>query len=191
MHAMPEGYRLRLADLSDIAEIVAIDRAASELFRPTGLIRNMPATPDSIPNDVLTSAIEAGRLTIADHDSDPIGFTLTQDLASSLYLDQVSVHPDHGRRGVGRALVEAVIRTASVDGYKDVLLSTFRDVPWNGPFYRSLGFQELKPTQKTSWMRQIEEAQTETMDVSLRCFMRRSIGLFERGRLRRVANAMS
>ena len=50
-----------------------------------------------------------------------------------------------GRRGIGRALVEASCGWAEQAGYRSVTLCTYRDVPWNGPFYRSAGFVELAP----------------------------------------------
>jgi len=44
--------------------------------------------------------------------------------------------------------VNSVCDWARAEGYGAVTLTTFRDVPWNGPFYRKLGFQpveELSP----------------------------------------------
>ena len=52
-------------------------------------------------------------------------------------------------------------------------LSTFRDLPWNAPFYRTLGFRELPRKQMTDWMLEIETRQAAVMDVTKRCFMRR------------------
>ena len=55
-------------------------------------------------------------------------------------------------------------------------LSTFRDVPWNGPFYRRLGFRELSRQEMADWMLDLESIQAATLDVSKRCFMMRKIG---------------
>ncbi|MBS42200.1 MAG: GNAT family N-acetyltransferase [Nocardioides sp.] len=59
------------------------------------------------------------------------------------HLEQLSVLPTHQGRGVGRALVEAARERARWDGHRRLSLCTYRDVPWNGPFYRSAGFEEV------------------------------------------------
>lgn len=62
----------------------------------------------------------------------------------SAHLEQLSVLlPEHGRRGIGTALVRAVCEEARWEGHRRLTLCTYRDVPWNGPFYRALGFEEL------------------------------------------------
>jgi GNAT superfamily N-acetyltransferase len=61
------------------------------------------------------------------------------------HLEQLAVHPDHGRRGLGRALLRAGCAWAAGEGYDTLTLATYRDVPWNGPFYASEGFVEVGP----------------------------------------------
>jgi GNAT superfamily N-acetyltransferase len=56
------------------------------------------------------------------------------------HIWQLSVHPDHVRQGLGRSLVEAASSWARSTGFDAITLTTYRDVPWNGPFYESLGF---------------------------------------------------
>ena len=55
-------------------------------------------------------------------------------------------------------------------------LSTFRDVPWNGPFYRRHGFRELARKEMAAWMLDLEHIQAQSLDVTKRCFMVRKIG---------------
>jgi len=45
-------------------------------------------------------------------------------------------------RGIGTALVQAACEEARWAGHRSLTLCTFRDVAWNGPFYRRLGFVE-------------------------------------------------
>jgi ribosomal protein S18 acetylase RimI-like enzyme len=63
------------------------------------------------------------------------------------HLEEIDVHPDHGRRGLGTQLVSAVCEWAAKQGYGSVTLTTFRDVPWNMPFYARLGFQVIRSDQ--------------------------------------------
>jgi GNAT superfamily N-acetyltransferase len=73
----------------------------------------------------------------------PVGFALTEELGRVEWLCELSVHPDHGRRGIGGALVEAVARAARLRGCDRIGLSTFRAVPFNAPFYDRHGFTEV------------------------------------------------
>ena len=55
------------------------------------------------------------------------------------------MHPEHAGRGIGRALLRAGCDWAAARGYPELTLATYRDVPWNGPFYASEGFVEVGP----------------------------------------------
>lgn len=56
------------------------------------------------------------------------------------HLQQLSVDPAHGRRGLGAALVDVCCRQARRLGYRQLTLTTFRNVPYNAPWYARLGF---------------------------------------------------
>jgi GNAT superfamily N-acetyltransferase len=73
----------------------------------------------------------------------PVGFACVELVDGVAHLWQLSVLPSAGRRGLGTALVRAVCAWAAEQGLAAVTLTTFRDVPWNGPFYARLGFREL------------------------------------------------
>lgn len=72
-----------------------------------------------------------------------VGFICLELVDGEPHIWQLSVRPEHSRRGIGRALVEAACRWSSEQGYRVMTLTTFRDVPWNAPFYASLGFREM------------------------------------------------
>ena len=72
----------------------------------------------------------------------PVGFAYVEVFQPRIaHLDEIDVRPDHGRRGLGRRLVTAVCDWAQRVDFEAVTLSTFRDVPWNMPFYEKLGFE--------------------------------------------------
>lgn len=56
----------------------------------------------------------------------------------------VYVHPAHGRRGVGRALLQAGIEAARSDGVRQLYVEAAQNAV---PFYRSLGFVAVRETQ--------------------------------------------
>ena len=106
----------------------------------------------------------------------PVGFALVSLRGGTLYLDQISVHPDHGRQGLGAALLGRVVDEARTRKLRRVTLSTFRDLPWNGPFYARHGFREIKRSDMANWMLDLERIQAEDLDISKRCFMVRKLG---------------
>lgn len=53
--------------------------------------------------------------------------------------------PPHGRHGHGRALVAHAEHWDRTTGAGRMTLTTYRDVPWNGPYYQRLGRRELTP----------------------------------------------
>ena len=176
MRRLPEGYSISGVAADEIPDLIAIDLAASQLFAGTGLLPDAELL-DHVPAEVFEAAMPGGHVFVArDRKGAPAGFVLTSLRGDTLYLDQISVHPDHGRRGLGAALIRRVFQDGADRGLKTVTLSTFRDLPWNAPFYRTLGFRELPRRQMTDWMLEIEGRQAEVMDVTKRCFMRRKAG---------------
>ncbi|HIF8262561.1 TPA: GNAT family N-acetyltransferase [Klebsiella pneumoniae] len=73
----------------------------------------------------------------------PVGFILTEPLDDALFIVEVAVHQAWQQQGIGRMLLERVIESARQMGYPAVTLTTFREVPWNAPFYTRLGFAML------------------------------------------------
>ncbi len=55
------------------------------------------------------------------------------------------VRPTFRGRGVGRALMEALVQTARGLGYRHLLLDTLPELRSAQALYRSLGFQEIAP----------------------------------------------
>ena len=183
MSDLPEGYSIGAAELDDIPALISVDKAASSLFASTGLL-DEDALADHVPAEVFEREIPLFNVfSVRNQHGWAVGFALVRLRGNGLYLDQVSVHPDHGQKGIGRALVLRVLTEAESRKLPHVSLSTFRDVPWNGPFYASIGFKEIPAEKLEPYMLEIEAAQKPFMDVTKRCFMRRKVrrGLFNLG----------
>lgn len=73
-----------------------------------------------------------------------VGFAQVLEIAGTAHLEQLSVHPEHGRRGYGAALLDAAVAEVAKRGYGRISLRTFADVPWNAPFYARHGFRETE-----------------------------------------------
>ena len=134
-------YRIAAAQPSDLPLLPAIELAAATLLAghaPASVLAETTSQAD------LENAQQRGHLWVALADGVPVGFAHIEVLAPDIaHLEEVDVHPEHGRRGLGRRLVLAVCQWAATSGYSWVTLTTFRDVPWNMPFYTRLGFEEI------------------------------------------------
>jgi GNAT superfamily N-acetyltransferase len=148
-----------------------IELAAAALLRG-----HAPASAleETTPHDVFRDAQRAGRLWVALVESVAVGFVHVRLLEDGApHLEEMDVHPEHGRRGLGRALLRAAIEWADHHGH-ELTLTTFREVPWNMPFYLQHGFEELAEPTLTDELRAIvaEEA-SRGLDPRTRVVMRR------------------
>lgn len=176
MRRYPTGYEITRGDIDEVDRLIEINLAADQLFAGTGLVENVDLT-SHIPAEVFAQGLRDRDVFMArDIESgEAVGFTLTSERGGTLYLDQISVVPDHGQKGLGRALMARIETDAKDRNLRTVTLSTFREVQWNGPFYRSLGYREIKPARITDWMKELESLQAQTLDVSKRCFMTKRV----------------
>jgi ribosomal protein S18 acetylase RimI-like enzyme len=95
-----------------------------------------------VPAAALVEAARERRLLVAVLDGKVIGFVhfrCCRDGHATIY--EIAVLPEHRRRGVGRALVEAVSQEAIQHGYIVLQLKCPIDLPAN-EFYRRAGFTE-------------------------------------------------
>lgn len=89
---------------------------------------------------------DGGIILVAEgEDRTVVGFVHVIEFDGGAHLEQVSVLPAFGGRGIGRALVEAAKDAARRAGHPRLTLRTFADVPWNAPFYASAGFTIEEP----------------------------------------------
>ena len=119
-----------------------IERAAAELFRGDPDLAGIDFN-ETWQADELRRLIRKGHCLAAHLGDRPIGFLASQPFGRELHIWEMSVHPDGQRRGIGKGLIRACLIDAANCGFKAVTLTTFRDLPWNGPFYRALGFEEV------------------------------------------------
>lgn len=133
----------RLSSLEDHFRITEIERAAGESFRNI----NMAIVADDQP----ISRQDFQRF-VTDHgafvwlvDGVIIAYLLLEQVDGAAHIEQVTVHPVHARRGIGAQLIVVADSWARERGLPAVTLTTFRDVPWNAPYYERLGFRVFLP----------------------------------------------
>ncbi len=173
---MADEYVIAKAQRAHLDALPGIERAAAVLFPREDLSPKALATTTS--HDELALACEEARLFVAlGPDGAPVGFALADELDDEAHLEELDVHPDHGRRGLGRRLVEAVVAWAANEGWPSISLTTFRHLPFNAPFYARLGFEEIPPAALTPELRDIlDEEARSGLDPRRRVAMRRRLG---------------
>jgi GNAT superfamily N-acetyltransferase len=151
-----------------------IEREAGRAFAAIG----MPEIAEDEPLSVieLESFVRAGRAWVAVGVRDlPVGYLLSKVVDGCAHIEQVSVAPAHARRGVGAALINRLAADAAANNRPAVTLTTFRDVPWNAPYYARLGFVVLGPAEQGPELRALIARETSSIPGgAARVAMRRS-----------------
>lgn len=169
------GFRVRAATADDASALQAIERCAGERFRDVGM--GDIADDDPLSLEGLVAYAEAGRCWVAVDGTDaPVAYVVADLVDGSGHIEQVSVHPAHQGKGIGRALVAAVESWARDTGARALTLTTFRDVPWNAPLYRHLGFRDLDDAELGPELRRVrDEEAAQGLDPAQRVCMRRDV----------------
>jgi|SRR5262245_54908411 len=166
-------YAISPARPHDLTRLPAIELAAARLLAGHA--------PESVLNettsmDILQRAQREGYLWVALADDVAVGFAHVEVIErEAAHLEEIDVDPEHGRRGLGTRLVMQVCDWAAGNGYASVTLTTFREVPWNMPFYARLGFEIVPSEQLSPALCAIVDEETRRgLDPTRRVVMRRA-----------------
>ncbi len=167
---------IRLAAAGDIPRLRDLEVEAGRLFRTAGMDR--VAGDQAQPVEEYAHRQRAGHVWLVDEGAGPVGYLMVDLLDGNVHVEQVSVAPGSARRGLGRMLIEHVAAWAVAGGFPALTLTTFRDVAWNAPYYRRLGFRDLPPAAETPGLRAIRAHEASLgLDEWPRLCMLRSLNL--------------
>ncbi|MGW0774052.1 GNAT family N-acetyltransferase [Streptomyces sp. NPDC002835] len=151
--------RIRPAEEAELPVLQDIERAAGEPFRALGMAAIADDEPPSLGE--LDRHRRDGHAWVAVDGTGRIaGYLLSDAVDGAAHVEQVSVHPDAARRGVGRALIGRLAEHAPAEGLTALTLTTFTEVRWNAPYYARLGFRILTEPELTDGLREIRRAET-------------------------------
>lgn len=139
---MSSDWTLRLAQPSDAMHMPAIERAASTLLSGDPDLAGIDFD-DLWEEPELLSLIRKGHCLVSHVGERMAGFLVSEPFRRELHIWEMDVHPDFQQRGIGAGLMRAAQVDARMSGFSALTLTTFRDLPWNGPFYARLGFEEV------------------------------------------------
>jgi GNAT superfamily N-acetyltransferase len=172
---VPSVFSIRAARVDELPLLIEIERRAGAAFRSLGM--ELVADDDPGSPEALTPYAEEGRSLVAvDAADEPLAYLLLETVDGAAHIEQVSVDPEHAGQKIGRALIERAATWARSRGLGALTLTTFVDVPWNGPYYRRLGFRYLTEDEETPGLRAIRERERRHgLDAWPRSCMRRFI----------------
>jgi predicted N-acetyltransferase YhbS len=169
------AFTFRFAELDEIEAVRAIEYEAAQRFATIGMTGIADAQPMNA--DFVRRKIEASEIIVAVNDAARcVAFVMFAPLATRFYIEELDVLTAWAGRRIGASLLGQVDGLARKAGAQQLVLSTFRDVPWNAPYYRRLGFRVIESEQLDAKLRAIRATHVARgLDESKRVFMCREV----------------
>lgn len=163
------GIRIRSAMETDVPLLDAVEQSAAKAFigSSVGYVESR-----SVSQELLFKLCRDKTLWVAaDDKNQPVGFVATYLLDGFLYVHEISVSREAQGQGIGRRLMNVVEDYAIDRDVPYIGLITFRDIRWNGPFYKSLGYKEIAPDTYSGLHNKFKDDTRNGMDPAKRCVM--------------------
>jgi len=145
---------IRAARAAEVPRLQDIDWDAQQIFRDIGMPEAAEFEPRTL-GELAESQRDGGLWVAVEDDDEPASFLMLVPVDGCLHVEQLSTAPAAARRGLGRALLDHAADLARAAGVPALTLTTFADVPWNGPYYERCGFRVLPDDDLTPGLREI------------------------------------
>jgi GNAT superfamily N-acetyltransferase len=143
---------IRLAREDDLPELPRIELSAAQKFVgqdvPPDLLREVA------PADAYRPHQRAGSLWVVDDAGTPVAFLAARVEGARLHVDELDVRLERQGHGLGRRLLAHAADWARAQGLSTMSLTPFRHIPWNAPFYASVGFRDWPEADAPATVRQ-------------------------------------
>lgn len=130
-------------------ELTRIELDAAERYRDAGY------DPSPWPEDTADEFMEyeqLGLLWVAVVRGRAAGFAVVDVYDETDHLEELDVARTHQGKGVGAALITAVLHNARVRAQAAVTLRTFSTTPWSVGLYEKMGFRNWAPDPNPLWL---------------------------------------
>jgi predicted N-acetyltransferase YhbS len=166
----------RFAAPHDAESIRSIEYEAGQRFASVGMAGIADARPMEVA--LVNRKIAAQQIVVAvAADETCVGFVMFEPQPTSFCVQELDVLTAYAGQRIGAALVEQVAQLARAQQVMQLTLSTFREVPWNAPYYRRLGFRDIEEAELDAELIARRDAHiARGLDESKRVFMRRDLG---------------
>lgn len=162
LHAqhVPHGYAIRPARAQDLGLLPALERAATQRFLESAYPEF--ALDEGYDEDIYRDWFQRGAILIAERDGELAGFASAEEVDQQGFYALLCVHPAHAKRGLGRALTEAIKAWGIARGYTTLTMTTFPNVPWNAPIFERMGFRVMREHELTPGLMAIRREEAES-----------------------------
>ncbi|MBZ6379885.1 hypothetical protein B5C34_13730 [Pacificimonas flava] len=163
---------VRRAKGTEIERCREIERQAAAVFDATQYAHLDLSTPQD--EAVVRAAYVDQLLWVAvDEEDRPVGHLTAAKGQRGMLIAQIDVLPDHQRKGLARELIAEAEAEASHRGLPYIWLRTFRDIPWNAPFYARLGYEVVEDAVDESEV--VDQERSAGLDPATRVTMRKAL----------------
>ncbi len=172
----PSPIRYRKAVAEDAVHLPAIERSAGSAFlQVPGL--EWIASEDVLSAEAQLNWIRRGLVWVAETaDQERVGFLTAEQFDQEYHIWELSVHQEHQKRGIGRALLEALTDQARRETIAAITLTTFRHLPFNEEFYGTMGYRTLEESQQSERLKATLAAEKASgLPIERRCAMQLSL----------------
>lgn len=164
-------FSIRLARREDAEAFHAVENDAATLLADEPSLEGIPTPPAGSAEHYqkLIAQRQCLSALVAD---EVIGFAAAGRVGRELHLHEISVARAHQRNGIGATLLRALAIDARNSGLRAITLNTYRDIPWNAPFYAQHGFVEVENFEGREHLAQSLEVAVEMgLPCDRRCAM--------------------
>ncbi|QUL37796.1 GNAT family N-acetyltransferase [Erythrobacter sp. JK5] len=132
-------WSLRLARPEDAQAFHDVEEDAAQLLKEEPSLAGLPVPPSRSPEEYREMIRQRHCLTALSEDT-VVGFAATRRIGREVHLHELSVASAFQRRRIGATLINALKVDCRNAGVRAITLHTYRDIPWNAPFYERHGF---------------------------------------------------
>ncbi|THV50330.1 hypothetical protein BGAL_0155g00170 [Botrytis galanthina] len=177
VHEQPKNttsrhHTIREARHEDIPLLADVERSAAQLFT----CFNVPVDDSVLDSSLLMSMSKNHHLWVAvDGEDKPVGFLGGFRVDDNFHVAEVSVKKDNQRQGIGNSLMYRMMKDTKEEGFQAITLTTNKILPFNRPWYQSLGYIELEAKDIGNELTLLIEEESNHLDNNIRCAMRMNI----------------
>ena len=136
-------FSIRLARPEDAEAFHAVEDDAARLLANEPSLAGIPVPPSRSAEEYRGMIAQRHCLSAVNGDA-VVGFAATRRHSRELHLHELSVASAFQRKRIGATLLNALKIDARNSGIRAITLHTYRDIPWNAPFYARHGFEIIQ-----------------------------------------------
>ncbi|XXX81909.1 GNAT family N-acetyltransferase [Sorangium sp. So ce134] len=147
--------RIRVTGLQEaqLPALVAVEQACAAMYQ-----EKIGVDAADVPARALSELVALTRqhdVRVAEADDEVAGYLAWRDEAPGVaYLEELSVHPDHQRRGIATRLLAELQERARELGMEQIVLRARAKAGWAQAFFKKAGFAPLgddAPAKVRAW----------------------------------------